>query len=130
MLSWAQQAFSRSSPYVPSSYTIDLAPSVLVKANNDQNLPFQKVQHRVATLDAQPSSEQGGIMVLVTGGLLVSWQGLSECERCVSSSCRLICQQVDDETKPMSYSQVFQLSPDGQGSYYVFNDIFRLVYPS
>jgi hypothetical protein len=28
----------------------------------------------------------------------------------------------------MSYTQVFQLLPDGAGSYYVFNDIFRLVY--
>lgn len=28
----------------------------------------------------------------------------------------------------MSYTQAFQLQPDGQGSYYVFNDIFRLVY--
>jgi hypothetical protein len=30
----------------------------------------------------------------------------------------------------MSYTQVFQLKPDGAGSYYVFNDIFRLVYPA
>jgi hypothetical protein len=36
-----------------------------------QGLPFQKVQHQVATLDAQPSNEQGGILVLVTGALLV-----------------------------------------------------------
>jgi hypothetical protein len=27
----------------------------------------------------------------------------------------------------MSYTQVFQLLPDA-GSYYVFNDVFRLVY--
>ena len=37
-----------------------------------QNLPFQKVQHQVATFDAQPSSETGGILVLVTGALLVN----------------------------------------------------------
>jgi hypothetical protein len=30
----------------------------------------------------------------------------------------------------MSYVQTFQLKPNGQGSYYVFNDVFRLVYPS
>lgn len=36
--------------------------------------------------------------------------------------------QVDAEQKPMSYTQVFQLLPDGAGSYYVFNDVFRLVY--
>ncbi|KAL4928389.1 nuclear transport factor 2 family protein [Aspergillus undulatus] len=71
------------------------------------SLPFQKVQHQVATLDAQPSSESGGILVLVTGALLV-----------------------DEEQKPMSYTQTFQLLPDGTGSYFVFNDIFRLIYNS
>lgn len=34
---------------------------------------------------------------------------------------------VDDSPHPMNYSQTFQLLPEG-GSYYVFNDIFRLVY--
>ncbi|KAK1139620.1 Nuclear transport factor 2 [Aspergillus melleus] len=70
-------------------------------------LPFQKVQHQIATFDAQPSNEQGGILVMVTGGLLV-----------------------DEEQKPMNYSQTFQLLPDGQGSYFVLNDVFRLVYSS
>ena len=28
----------------------------------------------------------------------------------------------------MNYSQAFQLLPDGQGSFFVFNDVFRLVY--
>lgn len=36
-----------------------------------QNLPFQKVQHRVDTTDAQPSGEHGGIVVMVTGALMV-----------------------------------------------------------
>jgi hypothetical protein len=30
----------------------------------------------------------------------------------------------------MSYSQTFQLSKDASGNYYIFNDIFRLVYPA
>ncbi|KAI9887316.1 MAG: Nuclear transport factor 2 [Watsoniomyces obsoletus] len=68
-------------------------------------LPFQKVAHRIATLDAQPSGESGGIMVMVTGALLV-----------------------DEEQNPMNYTQTFQLLPDGAGSYFVLNDIFRLVY--
>lgn len=38
-------------------------------------------------------------------------------------------QQVDEEQRTMSYTQVFQLMPDGQGSFFVFNDVFRLVYP-
>ncbi|WEW55109.1 Nuclear transport factor 2 [Emydomyces testavorans] len=70
------------------------------------SLPFQKVVHQVSTLDAQPTNN-GGILVMVTGALLV-----------------------DEEQKPMSYSQTFQLLPDGAGSYFVFNDIFRLVYSS
>lgn len=36
-----------------------------------QSLPFAKVQHQVSTLDAQPSNETGGIVVVVTGALLV-----------------------------------------------------------
>ncbi|KIW64329.1 hypothetical protein PV04_09272 [Phialophora macrospora] len=68
------------------------------------NLPFQKVQHRIDTTDAQPFNEQGGILVLVTGAL-----------------------QVDDQPHPMSYVQTFSLVPEG-GSYFVFNDVFRLVY--
>lgn len=28
----------------------------------------------------------------------------------------------------MNYSQCFQLLPDGAGSYYIFNDIFKLVF--
>ncbi|KAF2097368.1 putative nuclear transport factor NTF-2 [Rhizodiscina lignyota] len=70
------------------------------------NLPFQKVAHQVASLDAQPSNEQGGILVLVTGVLLV-----------------------DEEQRAMSYTQAFQLVPEG-GSFYVYNDVFRLVYPA
>jgi len=35
---------------------------------------------------------------------------------------------VDEEQRPMNYAQTFQLLPDGQGSYFVFNDIFRLIY--
>ncbi|OJJ39179.1 hypothetical protein ASPWEDRAFT_36907 [Aspergillus wentii DTO 134E9] len=68
------------------------------------SLPFEKVQHQVSTLDAQPSRD-GAIIVMVTGALLV-----------------------DQEQRPMNYSQTFFLHPDGQGSYFVFNDIFRLVY--
>ena len=30
----------------------------------------------------------------------------------------------------MSYTQTFQLLPSEGGGYYVFNDVFRLVYPA
>ncbi|KAL8708003.1 MAG: hypothetical protein Q9225_007669 [Loekoesia sp. 1 TL-2023] len=69
------------------------------------SLPFQKIKHQVTTLDAQPSNEQGGIIVMVTGVLLV-----------------------DEEERPMNYTQVFQLLPDGAGSYFVLNDMFKLIY--
>jgi hypothetical protein len=35
------------------------------------SLAFSKVKHQVATQDAQPSGEHGGILVLITGALLV-----------------------------------------------------------
>merc|ERR1711977_565512 len=63
------------------------------------------IVEKLSTLDAQPSGEHGGILILVTGALLV-----------------------DDEQRPMNYSQAFQLLPDGAGSYFIFNDVFKLVF--
>ncbi|KAG5968093.1 Nuclear transport factor 2 [Claviceps cyperi] len=68
-------------------------------------LPFEKVKHQVSTLDAQPSNDNGGIIILVTGQLLV-----------------------DEEQRPMNFSQAFQLSRDGAGQYFVYNDVFKLVF--
>jgi hypothetical protein len=70
-----------------------------------QGLPFEKVKHAVSTLDAQPTLEGKGILILVTGQLLV-----------------------DEEQRPMSYSQAFQLVQDAQGQWFVYNDLFKLVY--
>ena len=67
-----------------------------------QNLPFQKVQHQVVTIDCQPTPG-GGVLVVVCGNLLV-----------------------DEEQIPQKFSQVFQLLPSGTGSFYIFNDVFRL----
>ncbi|KAK7426710.1 Nuclear transport factor 2 [Neonectria magnoliae] len=69
------------------------------------SLPFEKVKHQVSTLDAQPSNEQGGIIILITGQLLV-----------------------DEEQRPMNFSQSFQLTRDASGQYFVFNDIFKLIF--
>lgn len=66
-------------------------------------LPFQSVQHRVVSLDAQPSVG-GGLVVFVTGQLIT-----------------------DGESKPLNFSQVFALMNTG-GSYVVTNDMFRLNY--
>ncbi|KAH6658861.1 nuclear transport factor 2 [Plectosphaerella plurivora] len=67
-------------------------------------LPFEKVKHQVSTLDSQPTVE-GGILILITGQLLV-----------------------DEEQRPMNFSQTFQLMRDPSGNYFVFNDIFKLVF--
>ncbi|CAB4375263.1 NTF2-like protein [Rhizophagus irregularis] len=67
------------------------------------SLPFQQVAHRIATLDAQPSINNG-IIVMVTGELLI-----------------------DQETNATRFSQAFQLIPDS-GNYWVLNDVFRLNY--
>ncbi|KAJ7349085.1 hypothetical protein DFH08DRAFT_135186 [Mycena albidolilacea] len=69
------------------------------------NLPFQKVLHKVTTKDAQPSSSSVASLLVSVTGLLV----------------------VDDSPNPLQFSQIFHLMPEG-GSYYVFNDIFRLNY--
>ncbi|VEU23388.1 DEKNAAC104592 [Brettanomyces naardenensis] len=68
------------------------------------SLPFRKVAHRISTLDAQPASENGDVLVMVTGELLV-----------------------DEEQNAQRYSQCFHLIPES-GSYFVLNDIFRLNY--
>jgi hypothetical protein len=68
-------------------------------------LPFSKVQHKVTTYDAQPSSQTVASLIVSITGLLL----------------------VDDGTNPLQFSQVFHLIPDG-ASYYVLNDIFRLNY--
>ena len=69
------------------------------------SLPFTKVQHAVTTVDVQPANPSPGpLLITVTGRLLV-----------------------DDEQNPQQFSQTFHLIPEG-GSYWVFNDIFRLNY--
>ncbi|CAZ82165.1 unnamed protein product [Tuber melanosporum] len=68
------------------------------------SLPFRKLVHQITTLDAHPSAQSGSIIVLITGQLLI-----------------------DDGEHPQKYSQCFHLIPDA-GTYYVLNDIFRLIY--
>ncbi|KAI9505602.1 Nuclear transport factor 2 [Coemansia spiralis] len=68
------------------------------------SLPFQRVAHKITTIDVQPSLP--GItaaVIVVTGQLLV-----------------------DEETKPQQYTQMFQLVEDN--GYFIYNDVFRLNY--
>ena len=44
---------------------------ILTDSYELQSLPFDKIKHQISTLDAQPSNEAGGILVMVTGALLV-----------------------------------------------------------
>ncbi|CAK7271856.1 Nuclear transport factor 2 [Sporothrix epigloea] len=69
-----------------------------------KSLPFQRIKHVPQEIDAQPSFNNG-VLVFVTGQL-----------------------QVDEEERPMNFSQVFQLSRDDAGQYYVHNDIFKLIF--
>ncbi|KAF8590460.1 NTF2-like protein [Ramaria rubella] len=64
---------------------------------------LSKVVHKISTTDAQPSSPPSpNLVVLVTGQLIV-------------------------DQNPIQFTQLFHLINEG-GSYYVLNDVFRLVY--
>ncbi|KAJ2640355.1 Nuclear transport factor 2 [Coemansia sp. RSA 1694] len=68
------------------------------------SLPFQRVAHKVTTIDAQPSLPNvNAVVIAVTGQLLV-----------------------DEETKPQQYTQLFQLVEEN--GFFIYNDIFRLNY--
>ena len=69
-----------------------------------QSLSFQNVKHEEGgTIDAQPSNETGGILIMVTGAL-----------------------RIDNESNPLKYAQTFQLMP-ADGAYYVQNEMFKLL---
>uniref|UniRef100_A0A1D1YJW8 Nuclear transport factor 2 n=1 Tax=Anthurium amnicola TaxID=1678845 RepID=A0A1D1YJW8_9ARAE len=68
-------------------------------------LPFDRCRHHVSTVDCQPSPAAGGILVFVSG-----------------------CLELPGEEHQLKFSQMFQLIPTPQGSFFVQNDIFRLIY--
>ncbi|OVA13140.1 Nuclear transport factor 2 [Macleaya cordata] len=68
-------------------------------------LPFDQCQHFITTIDCQPSSFPGGILVFVSGNL-----------------------QLSGEEHHLKFSQLFHLIPTQQGNIFVANDIFRLNY--
>ena len=70
------------------------------------SLGFKRIEHKIQTIDAQPSHPSAGSLIVSVTGLLLT----------------------DDEQNPQRFSQTFQLVPDGPGNYFVFNDIFRLCY--
>ncbi|KAG0261685.1 Nuclear transport factor 2 [Mortierella polycephala] len=66
------------------------------------SLPLGSLRHNVSTQDVQPI--ENGLLISVTGQLLA-----------------------EGESNPQFFTQTFLLKSDGP-SYYVQNDIFRLVY--
>ncbi|KAJ9562582.1 hypothetical protein OSB04_007742 [Centaurea solstitialis] len=73
--------------------------------NKLTSLPFQQCKHSITTVDCQPSGPAGGMLVFVSGNL-----------------------QLAGEQHALKFSQMFHLMPTPQGSFYVYNDIFRLNY--
>ncbi|KAL0087369.1 nuclear transport factor 2 [Phycomyces blakesleeanus] len=71
--------------------------------NKLANLPFQRVHHKISTVDAQPGSPMRPTIIVTVTGLLY----------------------FDNESNPQLFTQTFQLVPEN-GSYYVINDIFRI----
>ncbi|XP_030533308.1 nuclear transport factor 2B isoform X3 [Rhodamnia argentea] len=67
-------------------------------------LPFDQCQHLISTVDSQPSSA-AGIVVLVSGSL-----------------------RLPGEEHLLRFSQMFHLVPSPGGSFFVQNDMFRLNY--
>ncbi|KAN0083312.1 hypothetical protein V8E54_002400 [Elaphomyces granulatus] len=74
----------------------------IIKKLCDQRLAFQRVVHSGNTITVQPSN--GGALILVTGTVTF------------------------DEERPVNFAQAFQLLPDGLGSVFILNDIFKLVF--
>ncbi|KAI9164400.1 Nuclear transport factor 2 [Blastocladiella emersonii ATCC 22665] len=73
--------------------------------NKLENLPFSQIQHRVLSVDAQPSNPTAGsLLIIVTGQLLTN-----------------------GESQPLFYCQTFQLIPENN-SFWIYNDVFRLNY--
>ncbi|OMO76715.1 Nuclear transport factor 2 [Corchorus capsularis] len=99
---------SLSSLYQPSSMLtfegqkIQGVDEIAAKLNQ---LPFDQCRHVISTIDSQPSSITGGIVVFVSGSL-----------------------QLLGEEHLLRFSQMFHLIPMLQGNFFVQNDIFRLNY--
>jgi len=70
------------------------------------SLPFNQVQHQIVTTDCQPNPSNNGVLVLVTGTLIV-----------------------DGGATPLKYAQSFHIVPSpGNTGYFCLNDMFRLNY--
>ena len=64
-------------PHTPLSLLLSMLLLLTRLKIVNQSLPFQKIIHRIATVDAQPAGPDGSIIVMVTGGLLASFPHVS-----------------------------------------------------
>ncbi|KAJ5924804.1 nuclear transport factor 2 [Penicillium verhagenii] len=69
-------------------------------------LGFNQVRHEVATIDSQPTAN-GGVIVIAVGALIT-----------------------DGEDRPQNFVQTWNLAPEGNGGYWIANDVFRLIFPA
>ncbi|KAL0209518.1 hypothetical protein RCL1_008356 [Eukaryota sp. TZLM3-RCL] len=70
-----------------------------------EGLSFQTVVHHVGSVDCQPSTSSG-IVILVTGNIVAD----------------------GNQDQPLNFSQIFHLANGGGNQWFVTNDIFRLVF--
>ena len=83
------------------------------------SLPFQRCQHKVTSLDSH-AVPSGGVLVFVTGQLLVStFEAMTWILLQVFTSGVLFL-QTEGESRPMPFSQVFHLA-NINGSWVVTN---------
>ena len=64
---------------------------------------FKSINYNFDEFDVQPAPIEGGLVIMVVGELQL------------------------DGSDNFRFSQVFQLLPNGNGGYYLHNDIFRLI---
>ena len=62
------------------------------------------VKHNVQSIDVQPSNSTDSMLIFVSGTMQIGGDN------------------------PLHFSEFFHLVSNGPGSYYVHNDVFRLIY--
>lgn len=90
-----------------------------------QSIPGD-VEHVVKTIDVQPSVSSNAILVFVTGDVKVR-PSLAQVRSPLTAPIRPALAQIGGPN-PMKFTQFFQLVATGPTSFYVHNDIMRLVY--
>lgn len=92
-------------------------------------LPFEHCHHVISTMDAQPSSIAGGILVFVSGSLQL--QGEEHALRFSQVILHTLFPNISMYCSSLTfanYLQMFHLIPTAEASFFVLNDVFRLNY--